>query len=208
MRPRKFKSARWPLIVLTAMFALGGAVCVTLVQQELGPPEPTPLQVFGVQPAPGEYDPLFGVTAPPAKRDPLELAKAVFATAFCGLGVLISVAAFLRPLTVTLDDKGFIIQPPIGRTTRVRWLDLDHVLFVEGSVLEKRAESVAWLYRDPVQAASALAQFNRGVWGIDASMSGRFELPTRDLADLMEQYRMEAQNRARLFQKYEQGRSR
>jgi hypothetical protein len=208
LRPRKFKSARWPLIVLTAMFALGGAVCVTLVQQELGPPEPTPLQVFGVQPAPGEDDPFFGGTAPPAKRDPLELAKVVFATAFCGLGVLIGVAAFFRPLTVTLDDKGFIIQPPIGRMTSVRWIDLECVIFLEGSVMSKRAPSVAWRYRNPVLAQTALAQFNRSVWGIDASITGRFTLPTRELVNLMESYRMEAQNKVRRFHKYEQGLSR
>ena len=205
MRPRKFKSARWPLLILTAIFALGGAVCVTLVKEELGPPEPTPLQVFGVQPAPGEYDPLFGVTAPPAKRDPLELAKAVFATAFCGLGVLIGVAAFFRPLTVTLDEKGFIVQPPIGRMTSVRWIDLECVIFLEGSVMSKRAPSVAWRYRNPVLAQAALAQFNRSVWGIDASITGRFTLPTRELVNLMESYRTEAQNKARRFHKYEQG---
>ena len=207
MRPRQFKSARWPFVIMAALFALGTAFCAPLVRDELGPPKPTPLQVLGVQPAPGQYDPVFGVTAPPARKDPVELVKAVFATAFCGLGVLISLGALFRPLTLTLDDQGFTVQPPIGRTTRVRWLDLERVIFLKGSLISKRGPSVAWRYRDPYYTASAMAQLNRGVWGVDALISGQFELPTRELANLMERYRTEAENRARRFRKYDHGQS-
>lgn len=199
LRPRRFTSARWPFVILAAMFALGCGLCGTVIRDQLGPPKPPPLQLFGVQPAPGEHDPVFGVTTPPAREDPADLARAVFATAFFGLGALVSLGALVRPLTVTLNETGFTVQPTLGRATRVRWIDLEHIILLEGSVLARRTPSVAWRLADTLPEASPMARLSRDLWGYDASFSGRFELPVRELAGLMEQYRTKASNDSRRF---------
>ena len=201
MPPRRFVNARWPFAIIAVLLAVACAFSVSLVRDELQPPKPTPHQLLGVQTARGTFDPVFNLIEPPAKNNLSDLAKPMFATVVTGLAMIISLAALIRPVTLTLDHEGFTIRSSTGLMTRVRWLDLERVFYLGGSM--KRRPSVAWRFPQGFSAASATAEMSRQIWGFDGMVSGWFELPAHRLANLMESYRLDARERVSRFQKYE-----
>lgn len=135
---------------------------------------------------------MFVAIGPLMLRDAKETSDVIaawFCMGFFGLGAVVFVLLLMRPMTLTLDPAGFVVEGGLRPGKKVVWTDVSEFFLFK---LPKGGKMIGYNYAQGRAPQSVLLKASRFV-GADAGLPGMWNISKADLVDRLNDYRQRAQ---------------